>query len=74
MSNQTAGQEVTKAIANSTSGEVSRMVAAADASKEKRRQLAEKKAQLEADKKKEGETAVSIFTFSYKVNVLTLLN
>ena len=51
MSNQSAGKEVTEAIASSSSGNISRIVDAASSSKKKRRELAEAKARHDAELK-----------------------
>jgi hypothetical protein len=75
MSNPDAGKDVTRAIASSSSGDISRIVDAANSSKEKRRENAAIKARREAEeKKKSEEAAVRIFIFPYRVNILTLSN
>lgn len=60
MSDQSASQEVTKAIANTSTKDINVMVDAANSSKAKRRRLAEEKARLDAKQKAEGEAAVRI--------------
>lgn len=60
MSGQSASQEVTKAIANTSTRDINRMVGAANSSKEKRRKLAEEKARREAEQKAKEEAAVRV--------------
>ena len=65
MSEQSASQEVTKAIASTKTADLNRMVDAANSSKEKRRQLAEEKARKEEDEQKAKEAAVRVLQSMY---------
>jgi len=58
MSGQSASQEVTKAIADTDTKDVNRMVDAANSSKDKRRKNADEKARREAEQKAKEEAAV----------------
>jgi hypothetical protein len=57
MSGQSASQEVTKAIAGSSTGDINRMVDTANSSKEKRRKNAEEKAKREREAQQKAKDA-----------------
>ena len=67
MSNQSAGKEVTKAIANTSTADLNRIHKAASSSKEKHRELAAIKEKREQKDKEEA--AVRVFPSLYRVDI-----